>query len=211
MGNNICYDSMEVPISRRDHHRLIDDQKLIAGEGDMCRGDTMSDTKDSEAIRVMEALDAKTEFGNVPKYAVSVKGGYLYVCRNNGQFHRGGSSGVPGYATFLGRFTAQEAKTRFDIELDIDPRRPAYVSSSDAEKAAALEVAETIERDLTDAGWPPPVWADSGNGLHLLYRVDLPNDDDARDLIQAALVVVDVGYPTKAATVDQTPGGPTER
>ncbi len=88
--------------------------------------------------------------------------------------------------------------------LDIDPRRPAYVSSSDAEKAAALEVAETIERDLTDAGWPPPVWADSGNGYHLLYAIDLPNDDAARDLIKAALVALDVGYSTKAATVDIT-------
>ena len=30
---------------------------------------------------------------------------------------------------------------------------------------------------ITGLGFPDPVRADSGNGAHLLYRIDLPNDD----------------------------------
>jgi hypothetical protein len=32
--------------------------------------------------------------------------------------------------------------------------------------------------DLWGAGFPDPVLGDSGNGTHLLYPVDLPNDSD---------------------------------
>ena len=32
--------------------------------------------------------------------------------------------------------------------------------------------------DLWGAGFPDPVVGDSGNGTHLLYPVDLPNDSD---------------------------------
>jgi hypothetical protein len=34
------------------------------------------------------------------------------------------------------------------------------------------------------------VIADSGNGAHLLYRVDLENDDHSRDLVRKSLEVL---------------------
>ena len=33
---------------------------------------------------------------------------YIYVCKNNGQFHMGEKEGRPGYAHFIGRFTPRE-------------------------------------------------------------------------------------------------------
>lgn len=64
--------------------------------------------------------------------------------------------------------------------IDLDPKRPAGISSTDEELAAAKERAEAIVDWLTSIGWPEPIQACSGNGWHILYRTDEPNDDAAR-------------------------------
>ena len=61
--------------------------------------------------------------------------------------------------------------------IDVDPRRPSGVSSTDQEKAAAKEKAREIHSYLKAQGWPEPIAADSGNGYHLLYPIDLPAMD----------------------------------
>jgi hypothetical protein len=71
--------------------------------------------------------------------------------------------------------------------VDIDPTRPADVSASDTEKAAAAMVAVKVIEDRTGVGWPAPVLIDSGNGYHLLWRVDLPNDKLAQQWLKQAL------------------------
>lgn len=63
------------------------------------------------------------------------------------------------------------------VPVDCDPVRPAGISSSDEEHAAALLRVEAIRDHLRGEGWPDPIYADSGNGGHLLYRVDLPAKD----------------------------------
>ncbi len=63
------------------------------------------------------------------------------------------------------------------LPVDLDPVRPAGISSTEAEHRAALDRAEELARWLTGLGWPAPLVADSGNGAHLLYRIDLPADD----------------------------------
>ena len=61
--------------------------------------------------------------------------------------------------------------------VDIDPLRPAEVSSTDTEKSLAREVVLQVRDFLNKSGWPEPILADSGNGFHLLYRIDLATDD----------------------------------
>jgi hypothetical protein len=61
--------------------------------------------------------------------------------------------------------------------IDADPVRRAKISSTDAEKALAWETILAVRDFLLARGWPRPVLADSGNGYHLLFRVDLPADD----------------------------------
>ena len=61
--------------------------------------------------------------------------------------------------------------------IDADAQRPAGISATGAEHEAAIDRTRAIYRHLRDAGWPEPIAADSGNGAHLLYRVDLPADD----------------------------------
>jgi len=50
------------------------------------------------------------------------------------------------------------------LPVDLDPRRPTGISSSDAEHQQALDLAMLISAALQVEGWPEPVYADSGNG-----------------------------------------------
>jgi len=86
--------------------------------------------------------------------------------------------------------------------VDIDPTRPSGVSSTDEEHTAALAAAERIAAYLTEQGFPDPVRADSGNGAHLLYRVDLPNDEAATEVVKGALATLDALFSNEAVTVD---------
>lgn len=86
--------------------------------------------------------------------------------------------------------------------IDIDPIRPSGVSSSDDEHENALAKAETIREYLTDLGWPEPISADSGNGAHLLYHIDLPNETEIRDLIKEALNTLSVLFTDSKCVVD---------
>ena len=61
--------------------------------------------------------------------------------------------------------------------VDCDPQRKGTVSSTDAEKELAYEKAFAVATFLESLGWPTPIIADSGNGWHLLYRIDLPAGD----------------------------------
>jgi hypothetical protein len=76
--------------------------------------------------------------------------------------------------------TTKDHHTRYRRRLliDADAVRPTGISASDAEHAAALQLIDDIRKDLLELRWPSPIVADSGNGGHLIFGVDLPADDD---------------------------------
>src|SRR5215211_75122 len=86
--------------------------------------------------------------------------------------------------------------------IDFDPVRPAGVSSTDEEKEHALRRAHEVYTDLRERGWPEPVAADSGNGAHLLYAVDLPNDTDSLSLVRGVLEALSFKFSDGAVSVD---------
>ncbi len=86
--------------------------------------------------------------------------------------------------------------------IDLDPVRPSGISSSDPEHEAAIARARDVWRFLRDQGWPEPVAADSGNGAHLLYRVDLPNDAEAHALIKGVLAALEFKLGDDVVTID---------
>ncbi|MDO9035870.1 MAG: hypothetical protein Q7U51_11780, partial [Methanoregula sp.] len=88
------------------------------------------------------------------------------------------------------------------LPVDVDPVRPSGVSSTEAEHAAAIAKAQRIAEYLTGMGWPAPVLADSGNGAHLLYRIDLSNDNESRDLVKGCLDVLASVFNDAVAQVD---------
>ncbi len=71
--------------------------------------------------------------------------------------------------------------------LDFDPPRPKDANSTGAEKAAAHQQAELCRDELTAMGWPAPTVIDSGNGYHLRYHINLPNDAMAHQLVRSLL------------------------
>jgi hypothetical protein len=68
--------------------------------------------------------------------------------------------------------------------VDCDPIRPVGISSSEAEHQAAIDRSRQIREYLTSEGFPMSLLADSGNGGHNVFRIDLPNDDEAADLVK---------------------------
>ena len=86
--------------------------------------------------------------------------------------------------------------------IDADPIRPSGISASEQEHAAALARARAIRQDLAALGWPAPIPADSGNGAHLLYRVDLPAADDG--LTERLLKALAARYDDALVKVDQS-------
>lgn len=87
--------------------------------------------------------------------------------------------------------------------IDCDPVRPSLISSTDEEKEAARRIAAQIKKYLKALGWSDPVVADSGNGYHLLYRIDLPNDEESRILIESVLKALAVRFDNSAVKIDQ--------
>jgi hypothetical protein len=87
------------------------------------------------------------------------------------------------------------------LPVDLDPVRPAGVSSSDEEHAAALTRARTIATEMAGE-WGQPILADSGNGAHLLYPLDLPNNEDGLKLVTGTLAGLDRRYSDDLVKVD---------
>jgi hypothetical protein len=88
------------------------------------------------------------------------------------------------------------------LPVDIDPLHPSGVSSTDEEHGLALAKSEEVARWLAGLGFPDPIRADSGNGSHLLYRIDLPNDDTALALVRGCLTTLDVLFSDERVIVD---------
>jgi len=88
--------------------------------------------------------------------------------------------------------------------IDIDPVRPAGVSSSDLEKEAARLKARAVRAWLAERGWPAPLAGDSGNGYHLLYRIDLANNEGSTALIKSCLATLASKFDDDTIKIDTT-------
>ena len=96
---------------------------------------------------------------------------------------------------------------RRSLLVDVDPKRPTGISATDAERAAAIALVRTIRQTLAAEGWPEPILADSGNGGHLLYRIDLPADDGG--LVERCLKAIAFKFGTSKLDVDTKVGNPS--
>ncbi len=110
------------------------------------------------------------------------------------------------------QFGARSTTTDRDIVrrrwllVDLDPTRPAEVSATDDELRAAWTRGQDIRSDLIARGWPSPVVLFSGNGVHLLYRIDLPTDDE--QLVKRTLEALAEAHDDEQVKVDTSVHNP---
>jgi hypothetical protein len=102
--------------------------------------------------------------------------------------------------------TDADVQRRRWLPLDFDPVRPSGVPSTEAEHAAALARAESCRSYLNERGWPEGILADSGNGAHLLYAIDLPNDEASKGLVAGCLLALAQRFSDGAVGVDRAVG-----
>lgn len=89
------------------------------------------------------------------------------------------------------------------LPIDIDAVRPAGISSTDSEHDAAIELARDIRAFLVEElGFPTPILGDSGNGAHVLARINLPNNDGATETVQKCLQALDEKFSNDKVHVD---------
>lgn len=152
-----------------------------------------------EPGEVFEVRIPKTKAGTLSGYFNDTAKAAIFIGKENGKHQSIYATVNPVQPSLLARMEnkiaiSQVTTTDAEIErrrwflLDFDPVRPTGISSTDGElenaRVRALELAEW----LTTIGWPKPMQGCSGNGWHLMYRIDMPNDDAAR---------IDVEYATK--------------
>ena len=98
----------------------------------------------------------------------------------------------------------KDVERRTYLFIDADCERVSGISSTNEEKRKSREKVLEIREYLSTQGWPEPVVCDSGNGYHLLYPVDLPNDQASLDLVAGVLEALDFKFSDDAVKVDTT-------
>lgn len=88
------------------------------------------------------------------------------------------------------------------ILLDFDPRRPSKVSSSDSEKAQSAKLVKKVYKFLKDIGFYTIIGADSGNGQHLLLKVDLKNTAENTELVKSFINTINVLFSDEQTDID---------
>lgn len=95
---------------------------------------------------------------------------------------------------------------RLWLPIDVDPVRLPGISSTEEEHEAAIAIARSIAAYLHSMGWPDPILGDSGNGGHVLCRVDLPCADGG--LVERCLKALDQKFSCPEIKVDVSNSNP---
>ena len=88
--------------------------------------------------------------------------------------------------------------------LDFDPVRASDTSSTKEQMDAAYAKLKEVKQYLSEQGWPTPIAGISGNGFHLYYPLDLPNDDTGRNFIKGALAGLAAIFDDDQIKIDQS-------
>ncbi len=98
--------------------------------------------------------------------------------------------------------TDNDIVKRISLPIDFDSVRPAGISASNTEKQAALERAWVCRAWLSTQSWPEPIFADSGNGAHLVYAIDLPHNAESTELVKNCLLALSAWFSDDVVKVD---------
>lgn len=88
------------------------------------------------------------------------------------------------------------------ILIDIDPKRPSACNSTDDELKEALSISSRIGKYLRGIGFSDPVFGMSGNGYHMLYKVNIPNTPETAQLVKEFLQSLSLLFGNDIADID---------
>jgi archaellum biogenesis ATPase FlaH len=86
--------------------------------------------------------------------------------------------------------------------IDLDPERPTGISSTQEELEQSYKLAAKISKFLQEYGFEEPVKAISGNGAHLLYRINLKQTEENNKLVERCLKALSMLFDTDSVKVD---------
>lgn len=102
------------------------------------------------------------------------------------------------------RSTDSDVSTRQWLFVDLDCVRPSGVSADDDEIKRAIDTARAVIAWMESAAtFPRGYRAFSGNGIHLLWRIDLPNTVNARKHVQNCLNVIGDKFDNEHVKIDR--------
>lgn len=78
------------------------------------------------------------------------------------------------------------------LMIDLDPNRPKDTSSSNEQFEEAKKLGNKVYTFLKKQGFEEPVIGVSGNGVHLLYKVNLNSNESSKELIHNCLKALDM-------------------
>lgn len=90
------------------------------------------------------------------------------------------------------------------IDLDPEGKRVSGTSSSDEELEIAKAKANDVYKYLQGVGFPDPVIGFSGNGYHLLYKVQLANTPENKNRVEDFLKTLNILFKDNKVKIDKT-------
>lgn len=95
------------------------------------------------------------------------------------------------------------------LMVDLDPTRPSGVSSSEEELQAAKDLGNRVYKYMEGLGFEKPLTAFSGNGVHLLYKIEVANTNDRKVLIEKCLKALDIMFSNDKVKIDKSNFNPS--
>ena len=105
--------------------------------------------------------------------------------------------------------TDDNISTYKHLLIDLDPRRSAGIGSTDLQLEAAHDMAVKVYEYMANIGFKPPIVAKSGNGWHLVYKIDLANTEKNVELIKSCLKTLDFIFSDAAVSIDTSVFNPS--
>lgn len=87
--------------------------------------------------------------------------------------------------------------------IDVDPVRKTNTQATEYQRQYSKALAQTIIDDLIDLyQWPKPLFADSGNGCHILFPINLVCNDSTDELVSKVLQAIKLMYEEEGFKID---------
>ena len=145
-----------------------------------------------EALRVISREDTGAATKGIFVTVNPCKPSLLARCRNRLEIAEAGAA-----------TSDRDIAHRYNLLIDCDPVRPDGISSTADEHAAASDLLSDIRDWLrSEFGITGVMIGDSGNGWHLILAIDLPNDNQSRELCRRTLLALNFLFSNERVKVD---------